>query len=216
MDNLARKLDQHDIIREVGTITRSDEGGFIVATGSGELSAKRSASCLVKPQPGDYVLLSTLPTGQSYVTAVLERDDAGSTSIAVEGDLRIRLPNGRLSLAAQEGLNLVSAKDVSFVAGGFNVNAVDANVILQRLTYLGTYVRSEVEKIKTFAGTFDSVLERFSQRVSRSYRTVEELDQVRAARIDYVAKKTLSLHGDSTLMTAKQLVKVDGEQIHLG
>jgi len=216
MDNLARKLDQRDIVQEVGTVTRIDDGAFIVATDTGEHSGKRAVSCLVAPEPGDYVLISTLPTGQTFIIAVLEREEGAGTDIAADGDLRIRLPKGRLSLAAQQGLSLASAKDVSVVAGGLNVNALDGNVALGRLTYVGTYVRCEVERIKTFAGAFDSVLERFSQRVKRSYRTVQEHDQVRAERIDYVANKTLRLHGDSTLMTAKQLVKVDGEQIHLG
>ena len=64
--------------------------------------------------------------------------------------------------------------------------------------------------------TLDSVLDRFSQRVKRSYRTVEETDQLKAERIDYTASSTMSLHGENALVTAEQLVKVDGEQIHLG
>ena len=50
--------------------------------------------------------------------------------------------------------------------------------------------------------------------MKRSYRAVEETDQLRAGQIDYVAKETLSLHGENALLTAEELVKVDGEQIH--
>ena len=52
--------------------------------------------------------------------------------------------------------------------------------------------------------------------VGRVRRTVEELDHVRAEQIDYAAKKTMSLHGDNAIVTANELVKVDGEQIHVG
>jgi len=57
---------------------------------------------------------------------------------------------------------------------------------------------------------------RFSQRVKNAYRRVEGMDQLRAQHIDHAADKTMSLRGENTLMTAKQLVKVDGEQIHMG
>jgi hypothetical protein len=66
------------------------------------------------------------------------------------------------------------------------------------------------------ADSCDSVFDRLLQRVKRSYRFVEEHDQVRAAQIDYVAQNNASLRGENTLITAKDLVKVDGEQIHLG
>ena len=58
--------------------------------------------------------------------------------------------------------------------------------------------------------------ERISQRVKRLYRHVEDFEQLRADKVDYVANKTMSLRGQNTLMTAEELVKVDGEQIHLG
>ena len=106
------------------------------------------------------------------------------------GTSTIRLPSGRFVVAAQEGVDLVSGGDVSVVSGRVNVNAADGNVVLERLTFLGTFVRAEIEKIKLFAEHVDSVVDRVAQRVKRSYRTVEETDQVRAERIDYVAKKT--------------------------
>jgi len=63
---------------------------------------------------------------------------------------------------------------------------------------------------------FDSVVERLSQRVRRSYRKVEELEQVHAQQLDYVATKNVSVRGHNTLLTAEELVKLDGEQVHLG
>ena len=60
------------------------------------------------------------------------------------------------------------------------------------------------------------MLERLSQRVKRSYRTVDELDQLHARQLDYKVDKTMSLRAANALLTAEQLVKVDGGQIHLG
>jgi transglutaminase/protease-like cytokinesis protein 3 len=60
------------------------------------------------------------------------------------------------------------------------------------------------------------VLERWSQKVKRAYRKVEQIDELRAQNIDYSADQTMSLHSENALVTAEGLVKVDGEQIHLG
>ena len=70
--------------------------------------------------------------------------------------------------------------------------------------------------MKTVGRSVDSVLERLHSRVSRSYRRVEELDQVKAGQIDYQADTSLQLHAKYALVTADDLVKVDAEQIHLG
>lgn len=216
MGDPARKLESTEFSQEIGTILRADQRRFGVRTDSGTREAKRAVSCLVEPRAGDVVLVTAVQGGGWYVLAVLEREEGAAVSITLEGDLEIKLPAGRLGVAAQEGVAVASAKEVSVVSGRFDLNAIEGNVVFQRLTALGTTLRADIEKVKVFAGCFDAVMERLSQKVKRSYRTVEELDQVRAARIDIAAKECLSLRGGNTLITADELVKVNGEQIHLG
>ena len=62
----------------------------------------------------------------------------------------------------------------------------------------------------------DSVLGRLSQTTKRVYRRVEDLEHVRAGQIDCASEGNLRLHGENTLLTAKELVKADGKQIHIG
>ena len=97
-----------------------------------------------------------------------------------------------------------------------SVVAPDADVTVERMTYMGRLIDSQIERIKTVATTIDTVAERLSQRVRRSFRRVEELDSVRAARIDVVATDSLRTHAKNQLITANELIKLDGEQIHLG
>ena len=85
----------------------------------------------------------------------------------------MRLATGRLSFAAQEGVDLLSAREVSVTAGGLRVTATEGHVVLQSLSFLGDAVRAEIDRVKLLAQSFDAVLERFSQRVQRSYRTVD-------------------------------------------
>jgi hypothetical protein len=216
MDNLARKLGKDGVFQDMGTIVREEGPVYVVRTGSGDFRARRAVSCLVEPEVDDYVLVSGAPDGRAWVLAVLEREAGAGASITADGDLRIKLPAGRFAVAAQEGVDLLSGKDVNVVSGEVKVTAAEGSVTVGTLAYLGSFVRAEVEKVKLAASTFDSVLERFSQKVRRSYRIVEELDQLRAEQIDHAAKQNMSLRGRNTLVTAEELVKLDGEQIHLG
>lgn len=171
--SLAEKLDDGRIIQEMGSVVRAGRE-LRVRTASGDCHARRAASCLTTPQQGDLVLLATSARGDSYVLAVLEQQAGADTELSVDGDLAIRAGSGRVTIAAQQGIGLVSAQDVAVTAGRFELVAAEGHVVLDRLGFVGELVRGEVQKIKLFARTFDAVLERFSQRVKRSYRTVEE------------------------------------------
>jgi len=216
MSNLAHKLDPTQLVQEAGTVTCAVPDRLMVRTDSGQYRAKRAASCLLKPEQGDEVLVVTMPRGRCYVLAVLERDEGAAAELTASGDLSIRLPRGRLTMASPKGIGLLSEGEIDMATRSFKLNAVDGSVALQKLSYLGCYLQSELERVKAFASSIDTVAERISQRVKRCYRTVEQYDHVRAERLDYKAKRTMSLHGQNAIMTAQQLVKVDGEQIHVG
>lgn len=225
MSNPARKIhpptasnpDVDHVVEETGRVLSiREDGAALVRTASGEHRASRAVSCLVAAEVDDLVLVARSPREGAFVLAVLRRESSAATTVAVDGDLDVRLGSGRFRVAAQEGVDLISAGDVSVASGGLRVNAAEGHVVLQSLSFLGDAVRAEIDRVKLFASHFDAVLERFSQRVQRSYRTVAETDQLRAQRIDYTAEKTMSLHGEHALVTADELVKVDGEQIHLG
>ena len=217
MRQLARAREQTAAFQEAGTVVSVEQDASLsVRTGLGTYRARRAFSCLVEPMVGDVVLLSGLPDGACYVLAVLEREADAPARLVADGDLEIRLTQGRFVVAAQEGVDLISAKEVTVAAGGLRVTADEGNVVFRQLSVLGSFVRAEFDRIKVLAESCDTVLERLLQRVKRSYRFVEEHDQVRAAQIDYAAENNASIRGENTLVTAKDLVKIDGEQVHLG
>jgi hypothetical protein len=218
MHNLARKQ-QHDpeVAQTLGTVVGVEGGMLVVETETRRVLAKRATSCLLEPVPGDVVLLAAVDLEHpAYVLAVLEREAGAPGNIVADGDLGIKVPGGALSVVAAQGVRVVSTQEVNVVSGAVRVNAVDGSVTLERLSFLGKWVRAELGKAKVFGETLDSLLDRVSQRVKRSYRTVEECDYVRAEQLDYAAEKRLSLHGETALITAQNLAKVDGDQIHLG
>lgn len=205
-----------EVVQERGRVLGPSGEPLRVRTGSGSYACRRATSCLVSPEPGDEVLVALDRTGEAWVLAVLDKASGTRTDIDLPGDLCIRLGDGRFTVAAQEGVRVVTGRDIEMVSRGFNLHAVTGNLVVEGLTYLGSFVRSEVDKIKVKATSHDSVLSRFSQRVKNSYRTVEQLDRVKARQIDYAAETTACVRAENTVITAKELVKLDGEQIHLG
>ncbi|WP_437959710.1 DUF3540 domain-containing protein [Sorangium sp. So ce119] len=212
---VARQIEPEAAYQEVGRVVRATDGAFLVASGAAEIEARRAVSCMVEPETDDVVLVSVLPGRGAYILAVLERQGS-DVSVVLEGDLHVKLPGGRFVLGAAEGVTFASAKEVGVVAGEVKVNARLGSLFVESLSYLGTAVQVEIEKAKVKAAAFDASVERVVERVKRAYRFVEEFEQLRAERVDYVAKKNMSLRGENTLVTAEELVKLDGAQIHLG
>lgn len=200
--------------QEIAVVVRVAEGRATVRAGEVEYSAKRAASCLLEARQGDRVLCAVAET-DAWILAVLDREDA-TTSIAVEGDLEIISRQGRVRVGGREGLSLGSEADVTIAAGELNVRTMAASLVADGIEVLGKTVRAEAGRVKVLAEALDTVLDRFSQRVKRAYRFVEERDSLRAGTIDYVADKAVTVSAENTVMTAKELVKVDGGQIQLG
>lgn len=203
--------------QDKATVLSIDDDDVVVRYENGELQAKRAVSCLTEPEIGDEVLVACLPSGELYVLAVLERPDGTAVRVKARGDLTFQVAQGSFTVAAAKGVNILSSDDVQLTTSkGLKLRAVEGQVFFDKLTYLGRKVFAELEQAKTFVGALDTVADRIVQRVKRSYRFVEEADELRAEYIDYAAKKNLRFRARNTLITAKELFKTDAEQIHFG
>lgn len=211
----AREVEGASCFQEIGRVALAEGKVWMIRTPSGNRQAVRAVSCLVEPEVEDRVLLAV--NGDSaWVLAVLERRPGAPLRLEADGDLALRLRSGSFSVAAQDGIQLATAGDAAIVSKGLTVDATEGSVRVEQLSFLGRFLRGELEKIQLWAGTLDSFLGRLFQKVKRSHRFVAEMDQVRAGQIDYTAEQNARVHAQNAVVTAKQLVKVDGEQIHLG
>lgn len=199
----------------VGEIMESDPAGLLVRSACGVFRARRALSCLVEPEPEDTVLLAG-ERERPYVIAVLERAESSPLRLMVDGDCELGVRNGRFSIAAENGMDLVSQKDIGISAAELDVHATRGSVFFGKLSYFGQKLFSQVSRVRLVAGVLDAVMESVSQTVKRSYRTVAEIDHLRSGEIDYRAEQNMSLHGRNALVSAEELVKMDGGQIHLG
>jgi hypothetical protein len=212
----ALKIEDEGIFQEVGEVTAREGSALTLNSASGTFHAERAFSCLIEPEIGDRVLFAGSQAGGLFVLAVLTRESDAPPKLAVEGDLHVGLKGGRFVVAAKDGIDLITPEEAAITAGSLRVHANEGHLFLDTLSHLGSQVVSEVKKVKLISGIFDSVIDRVSARVKRSYRTVEEIDQLRAEQIDYKAEQNVRIRGKNALVTAEKLVKMDADQIHLG
>ncbi len=208
---------------EVGTVvsrqaksTRGERESrrFSVRIAARVMIAERAASCLLDPEPGDRVLCARAD-GDCYVLAVLRRNGEEGQRWSVDGDLRLDA-SGKVTIAGRQGVEVTTPAETRISSGRLQLNAVVAEVLLEQLDYVGSQARVHAQKLKLFASELDSLLGRAVERVKRSYRFVEELDHTRARQIDMTAQVSARIHADSTTITASELIKLDGKQVHIG
>lgn len=218
MISAATKIDRDSTTERAGWVLRvhRDKGAVEISLDGGTIEAKRAMSCLLDPAAGDRVLVALIGDGSAYVLAVLEREGEAPGTLSLDRDLTVALPEGRLSVVTGQGVAMASGGDVSVVAPSVNVKAVDGQLGIERLAVAGQHLLAEFANMKVAAQVIDSVADRVRQSVKRAYKIVSELDQIKAQRVDWKAEKTMHLHGENTVMSADELVKVDGEHIHMG
>ncbi len=214
MLSAAEKLDP-EIAQDIGKVVGVRGAHYDVRTAAGSFTARRAASCLRVPQLGDVVLLALCDGGGCYLLSVLEAASE-TTELSFDGNVEVRAGSGSLSLSARDAVLIATPGEVSLAGGRFDLNAIDASVVVHSLEYLGRAARFELERIKGVVGSIETIAERYLQIAKRSYRTVAGTDELRAKEIDYAAEELVTVRAKNTVVTAEQLLKVDAEQIHLG
>ncbi|NUP13019.1 MAG: DUF3540 domain-containing protein [Polyangiaceae bacterium] len=216
MQSVAKKLSQSAIYEQRAVVVALDPSALVVESDTGRYRAKRAVSCLVEPEEGDLVLVACGEDGTSHVLAVLERQKASASVISAPGDVVVRSHAGKVQIAGSEGVDLVTPKEANVVANAVSIHAERGNLVVDAMSAVGSLFHADIDKVKLVAKSLDHVLDRLTQRVKASYRTVLELDRKRAKNVDHVAEGTMKVHARETVMTADALVKMDAEQIHMG
>jgi hypothetical protein len=178
---------------------------FLVARGQHRQVCKLAFGCFITPQAEDRVLLADVD-GATFILAVLERSTASRPLLHLPDGLEIR-NDGELSIAGQ-------AVELAPQSLRFHAKTLDCQV--EQLTYNCDEARGFVGLGKLVGRALEVISEKWVQISKQSFRISEQLECVRAAELDLEANGCLRLHAKHTLISADQLNKLDGRQIHVG
>ncbi|WP_341679345.1 DUF3540 domain-containing protein [Niveibacterium sp. SC-1] len=175
------------------------EGEFLVEAGGLPVRCRRAASCLLAPELNDLVLLVRLEGARHYVLSVLERHAPARIARIELGD--------KASLSAGE---LVCEADQ------FALTSTQAKLRIDELGYVGKEWQGVVGAVRHTGRWLHCVVDRLMQVARLSSRQVQEKDEVHAGQIEYIAEDCARLDARVSMLTARKLIKVDAEQVHVG
>ena len=182
---------------------------------SGPRLARRAPSCLLAPEVDD-VVLCTAVGDKTYVLAVLERETA-ARALEVEGDLTLRSRTGSVCIEAEEGDIELCARETARVSGKVVTLAGDEGRWAAReLRLLGEHLSLSATRIVQESTFAERIAGALKERFNTTRRDVEEGEHVTAGSVKLSVRNLLRMHADTAITTAKKLIKLDGDQIHLG
>ena len=216
MKNVALKRNHTEASYEVGTVTAVEGREIVVCTDRGDRRARRAVSCLVAPAVGDEVALITTVVHRTFVIAILVAAEDRAVEIAVDGDLSISARGGSCRIVAADGVELRAEGTLSFVSKVLHLRAEEGGVILSKLTLLASSVLGHLESVRLAAISVDGFFEHVTQTAKSWHRKVDDLDTLRAGHVDYRTDAEMCLRSENLLVGARNLAKIDAEQIHIG
>ncbi|MFO0554307.1 MAG: DUF3540 domain-containing protein [Polyangiaceae bacterium] len=192
-----------------------DASRIELSIGSRSVEARRAASCLLAPAPGDRVV-AIITGDEVFVTSVLTRTEAKATielgsGVALEVD-----ENEGLSVRGARDLRLAASRSLTAASEVVSVQANRASVLAKKLEAFGASIESSFDHMRQLGRLVEVVADEVSSRLKRSVRVVSELDQTRTNVMDVRAEGVITIHGENTCVTARQIAKIDSNQIHIG
>jgi hypothetical protein len=218
MHHLADRNEQTLPWLEYGEVAAEAVTDFTVCTSFGAVKARAAAGCLVRPQTGDRVLISTDGDAESYVLSVLERAAGleSPTRLEFHGDVDIHAQNGGLSLTADRDVIVASEDRLALASRKLSVHASVGEAVIERVSLTGRMLRSRIRRIRTVAGSVEQTVRRLTQRLQDSFRYVEDQDEVQCKNARHLVEDTLTVQSRNAVHMAEEVVTINAEQVHLG
>ncbi|ETD67474.1 hypothetical protein V757_11295 [Pelistega indica] len=170
------------------------------------ISIKKAASCLLMPAVNDVVLVSGADINQAYVIAVLEQANTAQQEIAIAGNV----------LVSASSLTFKSEQLLSMESAQITLKAQEAHCVVEQTQFVGKEMKATIGLVQLVGKVYEAIVDRLSHMSKRAFRITEQTEQVRVGTLDYQAENSARIHAKYTMVTAKDLVKVDSDQIHMG
>jgi len=209
MENLAKKTETTQPVLEYGLVQMDEGPFFVVQTPFGPVLSEQAVGCLVRPIPGDTVLLC-MDDAVCYILSVLKReaDEKTRTELSFSGDVDLRVTGGELSVSAE--------RRIAFASNKISMVADRGEAVIDKFSFTGRVLRSQVKRILVVANTVENIFRRFTQRLQDSFRFIKDHEEVQTGNTRYLVEDTLTLHAKNANHMAEELVTINAEQIHLG
>lgn len=205
----------YDPVQLIGTVRFINGERFTVNCDGADWVCPQALSCLVAPQVGDQVIISGPDRDRVYLIAIISRSSNAPVSLSIRGDLAISSTTGSVSLHSAAGTRISSDTELSLRSAHYQQTNDTARFTVGQMSYAGETVEATVGKTTFFSSIVSLLADRINSVTRLCFRHVKEVDHVRAQTIDYEAEKLTRVHGGYTTLTAQDVMKINGDQIHM-
>jgi hypothetical protein len=199
-----------------GTVLRCGaDGNFRVACGNRAVETRPAASCLLRPQKDDTVLLTELEDGSHILLAVLFRGRKTEARLLLPPDSTLECP-GRLALRAGDALDLQSGRKMDLRAEVLAVTAKSGALHIAEVRSVSDAVEICCRAFSSLGDTALSVFRSLTQCLGSSRRMVEGDDETRAGNSTLIVTENVTVMSKNGLTLAEETARTDAKLIQLG
>ena len=206
-------LQEMRIVRSSGKVVSREGARFEIISGGKMVVALKAVSCLVEPEVTDVVAVLETSEGL-FISDVLHRSEECQRNLTIcftdaEGNPQdVELKAGNLALNAEDKLT-ASGKQLGFQFKSILMTGDRIALVGQKLM---TSMQEIVSHAKQFLATYDTMSTKAKNRIDR----IVETDQLKAGAIQTQADTVSLTQAGSTLIVAREDVRMDGKRITMG
>jgi hypothetical protein len=189
-----------------GRIIKIQDGHIQIDHDGKIINAQKAFSCLVEPQLNDTVLFSQDQHQQTYVIAILKRDEDSSMNLQLA-------PN--TTLASSETLTLRSDQ-INQLSQKSLQKSGEATIDFQHGLVKGEKLHSHIRHIHSISDLINTMAKQAIQKFNTYVRKTDTSDQVQAAQMGRKVDGLYTMNSKHTIMVSQKDTKIDGEHIHMG
>ena len=212
---LKQKPSPWPVVFAYAVVVGRERGGYQVMTDDGQaLIAQKAAGCLLLPEKEDRVLLACGEGGESFVMEVLVKAN-GQGEVVVPKDTTIRSEDGKLRMHSQT-IVLTATEKATVEAPAVSLSGVAGEVRFLSFSLLAKTMGVRLQKASLLVDVLDTVCGRLSERITNSFRHIENLEETKAGRLRTIVRERFALRAKQTSILSEEDVTIDGKKIHLG
>ncbi len=156
------------------------------------IAASLAISCLIQPELGDTVACATNENGEVFILSVLKRLNPDATL-------------------------LISSKNpISIDSPYLNLTATKIEVVAEEMASNIGMLKRLITHAEDIVGSLVASYDRIFVRANSSIRRVEELDELSAGHVKIDSPALVEISGEVTTISGEELIKMQGQQIHMG
>lgn len=199
----------------VARVGHVDEEQVELILAEGRVSARRAVSCLIALQTGDTVSVIRDNERVHYVTAVLKRETAGQLELFSQRALAIRSTSS-IHLIAATLIELDGGMRVGVRAPHFEALVGRFAAYAKTVTVATGEALLHCKLSRLCSELIDIAAQRIGVSARHSHRQIDGTEQLRCRHFDLQATEIAHVRAKTTLVKAKDLVKIDAAQIQVG